>query len=85
MIINYIYIALYTNVSKRIQYCIIIITPVTGYIESCQHMKCTLSTPWGAFQPVLPFKGAHMLIKHINHLILPGTHLYTWVESSNAD
>ena len=32
------------------------------------------------------FKGAHMPHQETNNIyILPGTHLYTWMESSNVD
>ena len=49
------------------------------------HLQCTISTPKGAFLaelPILAFRQIHT--QHILH-ILPGTHLYTWVESSNVD
>ena len=49
------------------------------------HLQCTISTPKGAFLaelPIMAFRQIH--IQHILH-ILPSTHLYTWVESSNVD
>ena len=49
------------------------------------HLQCTISTPKGAFLaelPIVAFRQIHT--QHILH-ILPGTHLYTWVESSNVD
>ena len=49
------------------------------------HLQCTISNPKGAFLdelPIVAFRQIHT--QHILH-ILPGTHLYTWVESSNVD
>ena len=49
------------------------------------HLQYTISTPKGAFLvelPMVAFRQIHT--QHILH-ILPGTHLYTWVKSSNVD
>ena len=48
-------------------------------------IQCTISTPKGGFLaelPIVAFRQIHT--KGILH-ILPGTHLNTWVESSNVD
>ena len=48
------------------------------------HLQCTVSTPHGAFlaeQPIMALANSNTIICHL----LPGPHLYTWVESSNVD
>ena len=49
------------------------------------HLQCTISTPQGAF---LAWYSSLMVLANSNTIIchlLPGPHLYTWVESSNVD
>ena len=47
--------------------------------------ECTFSTPWGAFRPVAILQVCTCQLNHNIFRILPGPHLYLWVESSNVD
>ena len=77
----------YTRFSHKAQSALQhIITPVIGYI-SMPLLQCTISTPRGAFLAwyssavIMALANSNTIICHI----LPGPHLYTWVESSNVD
>ena len=69
--------------SKRLKRCII--TPVTGFNINPALIVHLLNS-LGSILARCYFRGAHMPHHATNNVrILPGTHLYTWVESSNVD
>ena len=61
-----------------------IITPVTGFNINPALIVHLLNS-LGSILARCYFRGAHMPHATNNVRILPGTHLYTWVESSNVD
>ena len=62
-----------------------IITPVTGFNIN-PALIVNLLKSLGSILARCYFRGAHMPHHATNNVrILPGTHLYTWVESSNVD
>ena len=62
-----------------------IITPVTGFNINPALIVHLLSS-LGSILARRHFRGAHMPYQATNNVrILPGTHLYTWVESSNVE
>ena len=62
-----------------------IITPVTGF-NIIPALIVHLLNSLGSILARCYFRGAHMPHHATNNVrILPGTHLYTWVESSNVD
>ena len=62
-----------------------IITPVTGFNINPARIVHLLNS-LGSILARCYFRGAHMPHHATNNVrILPGTHLYTWVESSNVD
>ena len=62
-----------------------IITPVTGFNINPALIVHLLNS-LGSILARCYFRGAHMPHHATNNVrILPGTHLYTWVESSNVD
>ena len=60
----------------------IIITPVNGY-NLKPHLQCVTLAPWGA-STRSAYSGDNNITHNLFH-IPPGTHIYTWVESSNVD
>ena len=63
----------------------ILLSPCSLDTISRPHLQCTISTPKGAFLAQLPIVALRQIhTQHILHILL-GTHLYTWVESSNVD
>ena len=80
MIITVFYIALFLLRSKHFT----IITPVIGFrINSALRVHFLHSM--GSIPASRHLTGAHTPTHHNTVRILPGPHLYTWVESSNVD